>query len=110
LIELIVVLAGIAVLASISSTILRNIFSDLENDKVQAHLNSLSADCLKIQASNTGSKSAIPSSAIVDTNLLEKNNYEENSKNSCKYFQINPRDKTSKTHFAMGFDIFIARS
>lgn len=105
LIELIVVLAGLGVLTAIAATSFQRIFTDQENDAVQAHLNSLAVDCLKIQAINADSKSAMSPPTSVDTYLLNKNSYIENSDNSCKYFQINPKDSTSKTHFSMGFGI-----
>ena len=109
LIELITVVSGIALLTSIASTTLINIFSEFENDEVQAHLNSLAADCQKTYGNLADSNAAMSAPASVDTNLLSKNNYEENSGNSCKYFQINPKDSTSKTHFSMGFGIFYSK-
>lgn len=109
LLELIVVVAGLAVLTSIASTALNNMFSDLENDEVQAHLNSLAADCLKKYANLSDSDEKMPPPDSIDTNLLDKNNYEENNGNTCKYFLINPKDTTSKTHFSMGFGIAYGR-
>ena len=41
LLELVVIVAGIATLTAITSTNIQAILSDLENDEVQAHLNSL---------------------------------------------------------------------
>ena len=105
LIELITVVAGIALITSIASTALQRLFKDFENDEVQGHLNSLAAECLKISANVADSNDAMPAPTSIDTNLLDKNNYVENSNNTCKYLQINPKDSNSKTHFSMGFGI-----
>ena len=114
LIELITVLAGLVLLTSIASITFKNIFSDLENDEVQAHLNSIAADCLKITAKMADSKEDMISitskddnpPASVDVAMLDKNNYAPNENhNTCNYFQIDPKNSDSKTHFSMGFGI-----
>ena len=105
LIELITVISGLSILTYIAAMTFQDITSDFENDEVQSHLNSLAAECLKTHASMAGSQNEMKSPASVDTTLLNKNNYEESAGNTCKYFQINPKDSSSKTHFSMGFGI-----
>lgn len=107
IIELITVIAGIAILTSIAATTFKNIFSDLENDEAQAHLNSLAAECLEIQSRLTNSEEEMGSPSSAKPDLLEKNNYEVDDKfSNCSYFQINPIDSSSESHFPMGFGIF----
>ena len=105
LIELITVVAGLAILTSISITGLINTFISLEIDEVQAHLNSLAVDCLKISSNMADSKGEMPAPTSVDNNLLSKNGYAEKEDNTCSYFQVDPKDINSKTHFSMGFGV-----
>ena len=105
LIELITVVAGIAILTSLSIPGLVKLFASFENDEVKAHLNALAADCLSVSANMVDSEELMPAPTSVDTNLLNKNGYVEKSGNSCMYFQINPKNSSSKTHFSMGFGI-----
>ena len=112
LVELITVIADLALLTSVASTALIKTFNDLENDKVQAHLNSLAADCLKLSAKNADSQAAMPATTSIDRNLIDKSSpedpsaaYKEKENNSCAYFQIDPNDSSSETHFSIGFGI-----
>ncbi len=112
LIELITVIAGLAMLTSIAATTLGNIFDDLENDEVEAHLNSLAAECLKIQANMADSQATMQAPTSINRNLIDKSSpedpsiaYKEKDNNSCAYFQINPKDSRSETNFSMGFGI-----
>lgn len=109
LIELIVVVTGLAVLTSIASTALQSVFSDLENDEVQAHLSSLTADCLRTYINLVDTNNVMPSQTSINTNLFDKNSYEENIRNSRKCLQINPKDSASKTHSSMGFGLFYSK-
>ena len=98
-------MAGIAILTSLSIPGLIKLFASFENDEVKAHLNALAADCLSVSANMVDSEELMPAPTSVDTNLLNKNGYVEKSGNSCMYFQINPKNSSSKTHFSMGFGI-----
>lgn len=103
--ELVTVVAGIALLASIATTTFKNIFSDFEIDEIQAHLNFLAANCLKTSSDMANSKADMPTPTSVNENLLDKNGYTEKEGNTCNYFQVDPKDGSSKTHFSMGFGI-----
>ena len=103
LIELIVIVSILAGLTSMASSAIRKSAHDFENDEIQAHLNSLAADCQKTYTNLADSITATPTPASVDTSLLSKNDYEKNSDNTCKYFQVNPKNSKSKTHYSMGF-------
>ena len=112
LLELITVLAGLTILTSIASTTISNILSELETDEIQAHLNSLAAECLKVSSNNAESQDAMPAPTSINRNLIDKSppensstKYKENNGNSCAYFQVNPKDSNSETEFSMGFGI-----
>ena len=128
LLELITVLAALGTLTAIAAGSFQNIFEDLENDEVQAHLNSAGNDCLKALG-NLKSPTKYDSKNItldhlssnpdktknkdfpylidsIDDNLLAKNGYKINSNfKSCAYFQIDPIDSNSNTHPSIGFGI-----
>ena len=128
ILELITVLAIFTTLSAIASRSLQNTFDDLENDEVQAHLNSAGTDCLKA-LSNLKSPTKYDSKNItldhqgsrldktknidfpylvnsIDDQLLAKNGYKINTYyKSCTYFQIDPIDSNSNTHPSIGFGI-----
>ena len=129
LIELIVVVAGLASLITIASTSFQKIYSDLENDEVQAHLNSTAAECLKALGNlrapenyaskniNLDNKSNNPDPTknkdypylidALDDRLLARNGYRINKAfQSCAYLQIDPIDADSNTHPSIGFGIY----
>ena len=105
LLELITALAVLATLASITSSALQNIFSELENDEVQSHLNALAAECLRMYANTADNAPQIGRPTSVNSRLIQDNNYTEEDNNSCTYFAIKPVKSTSKTHFSMGFGL-----
>ena len=105
ILELVAIVATITTLTAIASTSFRSIFSDLENDEVHAHLNSLAYECLEIYSRQAGNSGEIPTPISTNINLINKNNYKQMKGNSCKYFQIDPADIRSKTHYTMGFGI-----
>ena len=105
ILELVVIVATITTLTAIATTSFRSIFSDLENDEVQGHLNSLAFECLETYSKQSRNREEMPAPTSVNNNLLKKNNYKQMNGSSCKYFQIDPIDIRSKTHYSMGFGI-----
>ena len=113
LIEIVAVIAVLATLTSLGTSLIQRVFKDLENDEAQAHLNAVAAECLRIHSNNLNSPNEIPLPPSLDSELLERNNYElrpiditkANKGNHCNYLQINPLETSSRTHFSMGFGI-----
>ena len=128
LIELVCVLAGVTLLASIAATTIQDNFDEFENEETQAHLNRAANECLKTLGSlqsperinsknlTLDHKSGKQDPAknkdypylidAIDERLLEKNGYRINAKhNNCFYFQIDPIDSISNRHPSIGFGI-----
>jgi len=130
LIELITVLSVLALLISIANTALQNIFKDLDNDELQAHLNNAGSECLRAIRSlktperyQTTKNLALDNDRnlpetdknvdlpflidAIDDDLLEKIGYKINSTyKNCMYFQVEPIDSSSSTKPILGFGIY----
>ena len=107
IIELIVVLAGISVIASISIAQFNKFFKYLELTEIFAHINDISAQCLNDLSNSSSEKST---AAKYDNAILESNFFEiSGSHSNCHYFEIKPKTVGGENDLRLGFGIYKGR-
>ena len=99
LIELIAVVAILGFLGSLGFSFVSSQFSDLDDDKIQTHLNQVAASCLR---QTTPHEAGAP----IDQTLIAKSQYELNPKaKDCDYLELTTKKNEKTTQLSLGFGI-----
>ena len=107
IIELVVVLAGILLLTSLTATRFNSYFKNLELDETFALVNEIAAQCLNDLGNNSSKNST---AATYDVGLLDKNFFEiSGSHSNCHFFEVKPKTGAVENDLRFGFGIYRGR-
>ena len=106
ILELVVVLAGLSILASLAIPNIARIFDFNNIDQAKALLNTAAADCLQKNRINDQAKKDVIDEGILSDTTLSAIGYKinQNSK-SCSYLELLPTSEDDAVRFPIGFSV-----
>ena len=106
LLELVVVLSGLSILASLAIPNIARIFDFNNIDQAKALLNTAAADCLQKNRINDQAKKDVIDEGILSDTTLSAIGYKinQNSK-SCSYLELLPTSEDDAVRFPIGFSV-----
>ncbi|MDB4653790.1 type II secretion system GspH family protein [Synechococcus sp. AH-551-E02] len=106
LIELVVVMAGLAVLTSLTVPNVMKIFDFNNIDEAKAILNSAAADCIqKTSLQDAKARDTVDPSIVSDKRVNTIGYTIDSTAKNCSYFQLNPSDSNDILRYPIGFSV-----
>jgi len=105
LIELVTIVAVLAILAGISVPSFLDLLASSNVDELKALLNTAAADCLQKNRTSNGTNQKVDEAIISNAKLNTMGYAISPEYDSCKYLEILPIDEKDSTRFPIGFSV-----